>query len=435
MLVRGSIEAELWLFWSTMIELIASCRACSSNSIVPFFDLGAQPLANSLLRDPEESEKKFPLSLSWCGECHLAQLNETIDPSLLFSNYVWLTGTSPSTQEYANIFFQRLVERSSSAKKGYILEIASNDGTFLAPFVQKGYQVLGVDPAENIAKVANQQGVPTQVEFWNTDTANRILKDNGYPSIIFARNVLPHVANTQDFVQALALCLNEAGILAIEVHYGKIIQEGLHYDSIYHEHLCYFTLQSLEQLLSQFGLHVIDIELSHVSGGSIVVYIKRDIAEEKPIVTEYRQMEIAKHTNTLEVWQDFAYRASEHSQKFIALMKRQAEQGFLVGWGASARSSTLLNYSGIDSSILSKIIDKSTMKQGKYTAGSHIPIQSPQSIMTLKPSVVAILAWNFAEEIIQELENSFGFVGDYIIPLPNSPVIRHSSLQKARQAL
>ena len=238
---------------------ITACRVCQSSDIKPFFDLGMQPFANSLLTRPDESERTYPLSLSWCPECRLVQLNDTADPKELFSHYVWVTGTSSTAREYSKRFYQEVMKRSTLPKSGYALEIASNDGTFLKPFLAHGHRVLGVDPAGNIAEMARMQGVPTQCAFWGGETAQRVVTEHGPAHVVFARNVLPHVANTHDFAEGLGQVLHDDGVLAVEVHYARIILEGLHYDSIYHEHLCYFTLRSLEHLLNRYGLHVFDI--------------------------------------------------------------------------------------------------------------------------------------------------------------------------------
>lgn len=203
------------------MKTITSCRVCKSKNIKGFFDLGMQPLANSLVKDLNEKERFYPLSLSWCQDCNLVQLNQTADPKELFSDYVWVTKTSKTARDYAETFYKELVSRG--AKKGYVLEVASNDGTFLKPFIKNGYNVLGIDPAKNIAKMAENNNVPTKALFFGSDTALDLVREKGKADIIFARNVLPHVANTRDFVQGLETCLDKNGVLAIEVHYAKEI--------------------------------------------------------------------------------------------------------------------------------------------------------------------------------------------------------------------
>jgi hypothetical protein len=396
------------------------CRVCGGKNIEQFFDLGKQPPANSLLRNPGDKEDFYPLALSWCCGCNLVQLNYTADPEKLFSEYVWVTATSQTARDFSEIFYKELVSRVRPGKNGYVLEIASNDGTFLLPFIKNGYKVLGIDPARNIAKIAEENGVPTKCVFFGRETAEDIVKEKGMAEMVFARNVLPHVANTRDFVNGLQYCLSQDGVLAIEVHYaGKILDE-LHYDSIYHEHLCYFTFKSLERLLNDFNLFVFDIGKSPISGGSLVVYAKRDKVEEKPSVQLYRNQEKENRTNELAKWKEFAEKSVSHREKLLSILKNLAEEEKkVVGYGASARSSTMLNFCGIGPQQLSTIADQNPLKQNLFTAGTHIKIKDPKDVMTEEPNYVLILAWNFAEEIINNLKEKFNYKGGVIIPLPN----------------
>lgn len=403
---------------------IESCRVCTSPDIKTFFDLGEQPPANSLLEALDGKENFYPLALSYCLNCNLVQLNYTVDPKELFSNYVWITGSSKTAFEYAQKFYERVIQKTGIPKGGYVLEVASNDGTFLKPFIEGGYRVLGIDPAKNIAEMAEKNGVSTKAIFWGKQTAETLLKEEGPADFVFARNVLPHVANTRDFVEGLALSVRENGTVLIEAHYAQIILEELHYDSIYHEHLCYFTFKSLEKLLNDFGLFVFDIDESPISGGSMVIYAKKQNVSENPIVTEYRNREDQQKTNEFSSWQDFAKRSFAHKEKMLEIMKGVVEKGErVIGWGASARSSTLLNFCGIDFQMIPIIADSTSLKHKHFTAGSHIPIDSHEIVMARNPEVVVILAWNFAKEIMESLKNKFNFKGKCVIPLPNDPRI------------
>lgn len=403
---------------------IESCRVCDSRNIKTFFDLGNQPPANSLLKTPDEKENFYPLALNYCSNCSLVQLNYTVDPQELFSSYVWITGSSKTAYEYAEKFYERVIKKAGIPKKGYVLEVASNDGTFLKPFLKNGYKVLGVDPAQNIVDIAEKEEIRTKCFFWGKDTALNLLKEEGPADFIFARNVLPHVANTRDFVAGLALSLKENGTVVIEAHYARIILEELHYDSIYHEHLCYFTLKSLEKLLNDFGLFVFDIDKSPISGGSMVIYAKKEKVLESPIVKEYRGIEEKNKINEYSSWEDFAKRSFAHKDKMLVIMRDIVSRGErIIGWGASARSSTLLNFCGIDSKMIPIIADSTFLKHKYFTAGSHILIDSHENVMKINPTTVIILAWNFAHEIIESLENRFNFRGTCVIPLPKEPRI------------
>jgi len=400
------------------MESVASCRVCKNKNIKNFFDFGAQPLANSLAKTLDEEENLYPLSLTWCEDCNLVQLNQTIDPEILFSEYVWVTATSKIARDYSETFYQEIISRFTESKQRYVLEIASNDGTFLKPFIQNGYDVLGIDPAENIAEIAEKNGIPTRALFFGDKTALDLVKEKGKANIIFARNVLPHVVNTRDFVQGLEICLAKDGLLAIEVHYAKKILEGLHYDSIYHEHLCYFTLKSIERLLNDFNLFVFDVGESPISGGSIVVYAKQGKVKEESVVQKYRNKETENQINEFKNWEKFAQKAMVHSQELLEALKRAKLHGDVSGYGASARSSTLLNFAKIDSNLISNIADQNSLKQGRFTAGTHIPIISPEAMISKNPKSIIILAWNFADEISNILRNKFNYKGQIIVPLP-----------------
>lgn len=403
---------------------------CGEANCKLFFDLGAQPLANSLLNEPDEREGTYPLALMQCERCSLVQLTYTIPPEQLFSHYVWVTGTSKGAQEFSEIFYKELVARTDHKKDGYVLEIASNDGTFLFPFQKNGYSVLGVDPAKNVVAMAQRAGIPTEDLFWNTETAAAIYKKRGPAHIIFARNVLAHVASPRNFVEGVAKCLEENGVAAIEAHYAGDIVDGLQYDSIYHEHLCYFTLKPMERLLNDHGLHVFDILKSPISGGAIVVYASKRKREESRAVQEYRAAENKKEVNTFEMWKIFAKRSYDHREKMIATIGEiKKANRTIIGWGASARSSTLLNFCGIDSKLISTIIDMNPLKQGKYTAGSHIRVVSAEEGIALKPDCICVTGWNFANEIMDTAKNIFKYSGDYLIPLPNEPKIKKGSSQ------
>ena len=405
------------------MERIKSCRVCRSQNIMEILDLGEQPFANSLLERPEQGENYYPLSLSWCSNCNLVQLNHTAEPTDLFSNYVWVTSTSRITREHANNFYREILSRTQNLMESYVLEVASNDGTFLKPFVENNYKVLGVDPAKNIVDIAIANGVPTNCKFFGVKAAEEIIEEFGQAKVVIARNVLPHVANLHDFVEGLHLCLEEEGLLVVEFHYAKIIYEELHYDAIYHEHLCYYTLKSIEKLLNQFNLFVTDIKESPISGGSLILYAKKK-EKESPMVQSYRDAERGTKVNELSSWQNFTQRVYSHRQQLLKILTDITEKtGPVVGYGASARSSTLLNFCGIDTRFVSMIADQNPLKHKRYTAGTHIPIASPEEVMKESPEYVLILAWNFTDEISRILRDKFNYAGKCISPLPNNPKI------------
>jgi len=353
------------------MEKISACRVCGNKDIREFLDLGLQPPANSLILKPSDMENSYPLSLSWCPNCNLVQLNHTVDPKELFSNYFWVTSTSKTAKEHSHFFYDEIVKRTKKPKDGYVLEVASNDGTFLIPFKEKNYKILGVDPAKNIVDIANSNNISTLCRFFGVDTANEIVNKNGFASVVIVRNVLPHVANLHDFVKGLQICLKPDGILAIEFHYAQDIYKELHYDSIYHEHLCYFTLKSVENLLNQYNLFIYDVTESPISGGSLIIYVSKEKKEESKKLKYYKKLEEELKINDFESWKEFANRVIEHKNDLLELLDEALKDcENIVGYGASARSSTLLNFCGIDNKYLSFIADQNELKHNRYTPGS-----------------------------------------------------------------
>lgn len=419
---------------------IAKCRVCGSANVEQFFDLGDQPLANALVRDPAASDPVYPLSLSFCGDCALVQLDHTADPGELFSHYVWVTSTSSTARAYAETFCERLLARLGEADAtgagGYVLEIASNDGTFLKPFLRRGVDCLGIDPAANIVDMATADGVPTRCGFFGAELAADVVAGRGPARAVFARNVLPHVAGTNDFVAGLKLAAGAEGMVVIEFHYAKTILEELHYDSIYHEHLCYFTLMSLERLLNAHGIHPFDIEESPISGGSLVLFSRTRPTEKSAKLLAFEAAEEKSGANDLAAWKRFAKTSFEHRAALCALLDAEAAAGRrVVGYGASARSSTMLNFCGVGTSRIQAIADQNPMKHGLHSPTTHIPILAPEAVMAADstgkgPDTVVILAWNFFAEIVGILRERFGFQGRVIMPLPHPP--RAMSMEEAR---
>ena len=401
---------------------ITKCRICGSENLEKVLNLGLQPLANSLKRKPNSKEDKFPLSISFCPDSSLLQLNQTIDKEVLFDHYVWVTGTSITTKIYANAFVERIIEITGLEKEDFIVEIASNDGTFLKPFIAKGFRkVLGVDPARNICKNANKRGIRTVPEFWGSELANELIAKFGNAKVVVARNVIPHVSELLDVIAGIELMLRKDGVGVIEFHDARKIQTELHYDSIYHEHLCYFSIESMTRLLKRFELNPFHIEKSHISGGSWVIFFSK---EARNVTAEFDQavrIEEDSDVNQLSSWKDFAKRAAEHRQKTLEILN-SLKGKMVVGFGSSARSQTYLNYCGVNLSHMNAIIDNNPLKQGLFTPGSSIPIVNQETGLKLDPDLIFILAWNFRDEIIKECLSS-GYDGKFLVSFPNEPYI------------
>jgi len=398
----------------------SSCRTSGSDHLVDLLSLGRQPLANSLVDEPQETEVTVPLTLAFCPDSSLVQIRETVDKEILFSNYVWVSSTSPSTRAYATSFVKNVIDRGHLQSGDLIIEIASNDGTFLKPFVETGYSnVLGVDPAANIAKIANDDGIETWVCFWNQGVAEEIAREYGKAKLIFARNVIAHVSDLDDFMAGITSILSEDGLGVFEFHYAGDILEGLQYDSVYHEHLCYFSLRSITTLLEKSQLTVFHAEWSPISGGSLVVFFSKTRQEESVALLVLRQREADLRINALSTWQEFANNCLRHRAESQALIS-SFSQKTIVGFGASARSSTYLNFCGFTNKHIQAVIDNNPLKQGLYTAGSSLPIVSFQEGLKSNPDFIFIFAWNFQEEIVQKCRDK-GFRGNFVVAFPSRP--------------
>lgn len=397
---------------------IECCRFCSSSDLKLVLDLGNQPLANSLQTYPGEHEARFPLRVVRCGECSLVQLDVNIDPDVLFSQYVWTTGTSPSTALYCRSLAGRVVALLNRSQIR-VLEMASNDGTLLREFQQLGASVLGVDPAANIAKMANERGIPTLPTFLDLATAVDIVDEYGVFDVSIARNVMSHVGNPRDSAEALAYVLAPGGYAFVEFHSARTILSELHYDSVYHEHTMYHSLHSMSSLLRSVGLQVVDVWPSPISGGSwTLVAMKGSQVLHHGAVLE-QELTREKHLGVLNQsrWERFEEDVSWHRRCLLAALNEYSDLE-VSGYGASARSSTAINFWDLGPEVISRLADSNPLKQGRYSPGSSIPIVAPDEILRVNPDGVLVFAFNFLDEIRDFLVRG-GWQGDLIVPFPN----------------
>ncbi len=404
-------------------KTIHECRLCGSEELQNIIELGDQPPANSLRESSSDSLENIPLTICRCESCTTIQLTETIDPEYLFTNYVWVTGTSKGAREYSQMFCERILSKTNSDSDLFVIEIASNDGTFLKRFSESGHRVLGVDPARNLAEIAEKNGIPTLAEFFSLDVSRVVTEKHGYADVVISRNVIPHVPDPNDVVAGIAQCLSDDGVGAIEFHWIDKILNELHYDSIYHEHFFYHSLHSVWNLLSQHGLMMFDVAESPISGGSLVAYFSKRKRESSAALKDKLAWEDTQGIASLEAWQQFAKKTHQHRIDLKNMIKSELDAGKkIIGYGASARSSTLLNFCDINHNHLICVADQNPLKHNRYTPGTNILIVSPDRALEEKPDTVVILAWNFKDEIIEDLSNK-GFKGNVIVPLPNHPYL------------
>jgi len=399
---------------------ISCCRLCNSSDLDLILDLSKQPPANSLRASFDQFLESIPLAIFRCQNCTTVQLTETVVPEHLFRDYVWVTGTSQTARDYSQTFFEYVAQRCGHDPL-FVVEVASNDGTFLQRFREHGHRVLGIDPAQNLARAAEAAGIPTLPEFFGLEIARRVTQAHGHADAVIARNVLPHVPDPNDVVAGIVQCLKNDGVGAIEFHWIDKILSELHYDSIYHEHFFYHSLHSIEQLLVRHSLTLFDVTESPISGGSLVAYFSKTPRKATAALTEKFAWEENRGLASLATWREFATRSQEHRLQLKALVETEIKDGKkLIGYGASARSSTLLNFCGIDHRHLVCIADQSPLKHDRYTPGTDVLIVSPERALAEHPDTILLLAWNFKDEILQRLAD-IGFHGNVIVPLPGSP--------------
>lgn len=401
-----------------IFESIDTCRSCMSKDIEEILDLGKQPPANSLYKSKKNLPPPVPLRLFFCKNCSTVQLGETVDPKYLFQEYFWVTGTSTTANTYSHTFTKNVLSRTTT-KRPSVIEIASNDGTFLKSFAEAGCEILGIDPAKNIAEKAAEEGVPTLSEFFNAELAKKLKINKGIADIIFARNVIPHVKEIHSILEGIEVLMNEDSLGVIEFHEAGLILKELHYDSIYHEHLFYFSLKTISKLLEKYDLKVFDITASPISGGSWVIYFTKIKKGKSTDLKRIEKLESETGINDIQSWRNFASQASKHAKQLKNMVLNKNK---ILAYGASARSSTLLNFCGINSLHISSIIDKNPLKHGLYTPGSNIPIISFENGMEAikREKRILLLAWNFEKEVVSDLREA-GFKGEIIVPLPNNP--------------
>ena len=398
---------------------MTNCFICNS-SLELILNLGEQSLANALLDSKSDISEKFFLRLSRCNSCGHVQLLDNINPSKLFSKYLWVTGTSKTAKEFSYALKDRIIGNDKIKKN--ILEIASNDGTFLKPFKEDGHSVLGIDPAENIVEMAKSNGIPTLCAFFDNDFAKNHIKENNKKyDIILARNVIAHTPNPLNFLEGISTLLSEKGYAFVEFHDAFHILEGYQYDSIYHEHYSYFFLESFSKAAEKNQLKVIDVIESPISGGALIVKLSKNKKHSTSInVLKKLNKDNEIGISTKEAWLKFALFAKEHSSKLLELVDKMSNKKKIYGYGSSARSNTMLAYSGINNNHLQCIIDNSPLKQNKFTPGTRIKIFSLEKLPK-RDCTILLLAWNFAKEILEDLKKK-GYKNIKVIqPLPNFP--------------
>ena len=400
------------------------CRVCKGTRLEKVISLGMQPPANSFLRKEELSgkEHKFPLEVYFCHDCGFSQLIDVVSPELLFKNYVYVSSTSPVFIAHFRELAERLIEKFSLAKNSLIVDLGSNDGILLRPFKEKGMKVLGVDPAENIAKIATESGIETLPHFFTPELAKKIAKERGKAKIISTTSVFSHVNELDGFVEGVKELIADDGVFIIEVYYLKALIEKNLFDTIYHEHLSYFTAKTMQKLLDRLGMEVFDAEKTDTHGGSLRIFAQKKNGQHKhsPNVAKFISEEDKRKLHDINTLKEFSHSIENNKKELIGLLKDLKSKGKkIIGYGAPAKGNTLLNHFGIGTEYLDYIVDDSKWKQGLFSPGMHIPVFSQDMLHKEKPDYILILAWNFSDSIIKKLQD----FDQFIIPVPTPKIV------------
>ena len=401
----------------------SSCRGCGGTALTPFLELGPQPLANAFLRSPEEfaDEARYPLDVYLCEQCSLVQLLDVIDPEVLFRDYIYMTGTSTTIAAHNVEYARRVTELLGLGPADLVVEAASNDGGLLKCFKPHGVRTLGVEPARNIAAMARMAGIDSVEEFFGHETAIELREQHGPARAVIGNNVLAHVDDTQDFLRGGARLLADDGLLITEVPYLREFVDRLEYDTVYHEHLCYFSVTALMRLCEGAGLRIVQIEHHPVHGGTIRMYA--GLADRHPdhapavraLAAEERDMGLT----SLPRFRQFAHDVGANRTQLVGLLGELRQAGkSVVGYGAPAKGNTLLNYCQIGPELLPYTVDRSPLKVGRFTPGMHIPVLPVETLLERQPDYVLILAWNFAGEIMSQQHAYKQRGGRFIVPIP-----------------
>jgi SAM-dependent methyltransferase len=406
-----------------------ACRFCGEPLRQTVVDLGMSPLCESYVEAAEldEMEPFYPLHLRICERCFLVQLRAYVPPEEIFTEYAYFSSYSSSWVEHARRYADMIAERLRLGPNSFVVELGSNDGYLLEGFVERGIPTLGIEPAGNVAKAAVARGVPTLVAFFGTETARRLLAEGRRADLLVANNVLAQVPDLNDFVEGMRLLLAPGGVVTIEVPHLMRLIEGNQFDTIYHEHYSYFSLATLQRIISVHGLMIFDVEELPTHGGSLRIYAGNAAANGH--ATEHRVAELVEREEaaglgTMEPYASFAERVQETKRRLLEVLIASKRDGkSIVGYGAPGKGNTLLNYCGIRTDLVDYTVDRNPYKQGRFLPGTHIPIFEPARIAQSRPDFILILPWNLKDEIV----NQFSFVrqwgGRFIVPIPEVSIL------------
>jgi hypothetical protein len=392
-------------------------------------DLGMSPLCESYLPEDrlDEMEPFYPLHAWVCHECWLVQINDYVTADHIFEEYAYFSSFSTTWLEHAAQYVDGITERLALDADSFVVELASNDGYLLQYFVERGIPCLGIEPAKNVAQVAIDKGIPTDVSFFGRTKAEEMVAEGKLADLVCGANVLAQVPDLNDFVAGIPLVLKPAGTVTIEFPHVMTTIEGNQFDQIYHEHFCYFGLLSAEAVFAAHGMTIFDVEELWTHGGSLRIYARHAADDSRPVsdrVHELRAREIAAGYRDVGMYAAFEQRVRETKHRLLELLIEAKRAGkTIVGYGAPGKGNTMLNYCGIRQDFIDFTVDRNPYKQGRYLPGTHIPIHAPERLDEARPDYILILPWNFKDEIMEQLAYAREWGAKFIVAIPEATVV------------
>jgi dTDP-4-dehydrorhamnose reductase/ubiquinone/menaquinone biosynthesis C-methylase UbiE len=425
-----SLNTQKWINYTTSKSIAKphkNCRACGSSNLTKYLDLGIMPLANNLEFNSSRAKEadRFPLQVLFCEECSLSQLSVVIDPEKMFSYYTYRSSVNTGYVHHCRKMAKELSSKYNLNENSFMVDIAGNDGTLLKQFKEEiGLKVLNIDPATNLTAIAESLGIDSLANFWSSEIAEKVKSEIGKADLITATNVFAHVDDVTDFIKAASILLKENGVLAIEFPYIVDFIEGYEFDTVYFEHLSYFSVRPLIKLADKLNMRVIAVEKQNIHGGSVRVSVthKHNSLIVENSVLEFEELEKSLGYSSIQKYNQWSNTINDIVQEFaLKLLELKKEGKKIAAFAASAKGNTLLNTIGANTDLIRFIADETPEKIGKYSPGTGIPIVNKQSIMKDQPDYIVILSWNFKDEIIEKLDKIYK--GKYIIPIPKFNII------------